>query len=127
MFDLEKQIPKALYSSTVVLKAAYAFLDRAYVHISDDETEWTLSIKYKESVTSKDIFLMEIENELIAQAVRERVFQQTKTIREMLMARAMTSTVIDTEDPIQKMQAENQDISDEELDSILKSWFERNE
>ena len=126
MFDTMISLSKSLYSSTAVLKAAYSFLDRAYFHVGDNGPCWEVLIKSK-SGTDTQQMVSEFENEIISQAVRERVFNQTKSIREMLIARAITSTMIDTEDTTQRIQVENDDVSDEELDTILKSWFEQHE
>jgi len=119
-----KRVPKSLYPAVVVLKSAYTFLERAYLHIDESESEWIISIEAKEDALDASSLLSEFENELITQSVRERVYQETKTIREVLMARAMASTMIDTRDPIETIQAEQSDISEEELQIILKDWFE---
>lgn len=121
------RISKELYSSTVVLKAAYSFLERCYIHIEDDGSDWAISAKQKDETETSEQLMVELENELIAQAVRERVITQTKSIREVLMARAMSSTLIDTEDSVKRIEAESGDISDDELKSILTSWFDKNE
>ena len=62
-----------------------------------------------------------------AQALREQVYRRTKTLREILLARAMTSTMIDREDPVKAVEAEATDISPDELKEILTDWFERYE
>lgn len=126
MFDAVIPVSKELYSSTAVLKAAYTFLNSAYFRVSDNGSKWEVSIRAKKNDDLQQI-IAEFENELIAQAVRERVFKQTKSIREMLFARAITSTMIDTENSMQRIQDENNDISEAELDDILKSWFEQHE
>ncbi len=126
MFDIKLSVSKELYSSTSVLKAAYTFLGEAYFHISENGSCWDVGIEAKDSSRSSALSA-DFENELIAQAVRERVFQQTKSIREMLVARAITSTMIDTEDTLLRIQEEGQDISEDELDTILKSWFDQHE
>lgn len=121
------RISKELYSSTAVLKAAYSFLERCYIHIEDDGSDWVISAKQKDETETSEQLMVELENELIAQAVRERVITQTKSIREVLMARAMSSTLIDTEDSVKRIEAESGNISDAELKSILTSWFDKNE
>ncbi len=126
MFDTMIPLSKSLYSSTTVLKAAYSFLDRAYFHVGDNGSSWEVWIKSKSGNDTQQI-VSDYENEIISQAVRERVFNQTKSIREMLIARAITSTMIDTEDTIQRIQVENDGVSDEELETILKSWFDQYE
>ena len=127
MYNLSKRVSKELYSSTVVLKAAYSFLERCYIHIEDDGSDWVISAKLKDETESPEKVMFELENELIAQAVRERVITQTKSIREILMARAMSSTLIDTEDSVKRIEEESEDISNDELKSILTSWFDKNE
>lgn len=127
MYNLSKRISKELYSSTVVLKAAYSFLERCYIHIEDVGSDWVISAKLKDETETSEQLMVELENELIAQAVRERVITQTKSIREVLMARAMSSTLIDTEDSVKRIEAESEDISDDELKSILTSWFDKDE
>ena len=127
MYNLSKRVSKELYPSTVVLKAAYSFLERCYIHIEDDGSDWVISAKLKDETESPEKVMFELENELIAQAVRERVITQTKSIREILMARAMSSTLIDTEDSVKRIEEESEGISDEELKSILTSWFDKNE
>lgn len=123
MFELKAHVTKQMYSSTVALKAAYSFLDRAYIHIADVGESWEISFEPK--ADGQDMLIAEFENELIAQSVRERVAKGTKSIREMLMARAMASSVIDEVDPVAKMQREDADIPGEELESILTSWFDK--
>ena len=66
----------------------------------------------------------EFENELISQAVRWNVYQQTHTLRELLMARAMTSTMIDDNDPMERIAGDQADIDENELNSILTNWFD---
>ena len=63
-------------------------------------------------------------NELISQAVRWNVYQQTHTLRELLMARAMTSTMIDDNDPMERIAGDQADIDENELNSILTNWFD---
>ena len=125
MFDLKKPVPKEMYSSTAILKSAYSFLDRAYIHIADVDSNWVISFEPKELMA--DTLLLEFENELIAQSVRERVMQNTKAIRELLIARAVASSVVDEEDPVERMQEESYDIPAEELESIMTNWFDIHE
>ena len=45
---------------------------------------------------------LEFENEMLAQAVRYHVYLQTHTIREILMARAMSSTITGSNTELEK-------------------------
>lgn len=109
-----------------MMKSAYMFLDRVYVHITEDENTWTVHFAAKDTELPANIG-EEFENVLIAQAVRGMVYQKTHHLREMLLARAMTSSVIDTaEEPLQQIEADQQTDGDE-LADILKDWFEKHE
>lgn len=107
---------KDLYSKTALIKAAYNYTDKAYVHLDADNDYYFVTIEPKES--DNDIDENEFINEMLAQSVRHEVYLQTKNIRELLLARAMaTSVVADTiinEDP---------DLDRFSEDEILKDWF----
>lgn len=70
------------------------------------------------------LLTLEFENEMLAQAVRYQVYLQTHTIREILMARAMSSTITGSNTELEKDELPD---SIENLDSILMDWFEKNE
>ena len=126
MYQTEAKVDKTLFLAQVVLKAAYAFLETDYIHIEEDEAHWIVQMSAKPG-TIPENRTAEFENELLSQAVRFQVFRQTKSIREILLARAMTSTMVDQEDPIGKIQSEQDDISSDELEQILTDWFDKNE
>ena len=66
----------------------------------------------------KDI-LKQFTNEVITQATRYKIMQETKSIRELILGRALASTIIDDSD--------SGFIDDENInaDDILISWFEK--
>ncbi|MCI6430181.1 MAG: His-Xaa-Ser system protein HxsD [Lachnospiraceae bacterium] len=108
---------KELYSKTALIKAAYNFTDRAYVHLDADAQNYYVFLSAKEdsALVSEEEFL----NEILAQSVRHEVYRQTKNIRELMLARAMASSVI--------LEEEFEDYEDSEKfaeDEILKDWFE---
>lgn len=112
---------KELYPKIALMKAAYNFTDSAYVHLDADETYYYVNLVSKgnaETVTEKQFI-----NEMLAQSVRHMVYQQTKNIRELMLARAMATTVVgDTESTDD---ADFADIDYNESD-LLKDWFEEN-
>lgn len=126
MYQTVANVSKVLFPPEVVLKAAYAFLETDYIHIDEDDAHWIIQMSTKGETETKNR-TSEFENELLSQAVRFQVFKQTKSIREILLARAMTSTMVDQEDPIGKIQSEQDDISNEELKQILTDWFDKHE
>ena len=56
---------------------------------------------------------------MLFQAVRLHIFNKTKTIRELTLARAFASTLIDN--PADVPPSDEDDV---DIDSILKDWFE---
>ena len=103
MYEFHRRLPKSLHPSIAILKAAYMFLERAYVHIEETEDEWIVHLSPKRDT---DFLSEEFENEVIGQTLREQVYQRTKTLREILLARAMTSTMIDRQDSLQRLEKE---------------------
>ena len=112
-----------LYPREAVMKAAYHFIDRCYIHVDTCDAEYVIDITSKDD-SNADTVAFEFENELLAQTVRYQVYLQTHTIREILMARAMSSTITGSNTKL-----ENEQLPDsiENLDSILTDWFEKNE
>lgn len=127
MYQTRISVSKSLYPPEVLLKAAYAFLDTAYIHFDETDTVWIVELRVKNSGAPPEDLAARFENELLSQTVRLHVLRRTHSIREILLARAMTSTLVDEEDPVAKIQAEQQDVSEEELSEILTDWFERYE
>lgn len=113
---------KELYSKVALIKAAYNFTDRAYIHLDADQDYYYVSIsaKSKNAEPSDD----EFENEVLAQCARHEIYLQTKNIRELMLARAVaTSVVAPTADGEEKSTVD----TDFKEDEILKDWFEVNE
>ena len=117
-------IPKALYSKTVLMRTAYRFIDRVYINFHAKDENWIVEFSEKNSDCIVEIIVKDFENSLISQALREIINERTKTLREIIMARSLTSTYIDEEDPVLKIRSEQEDVSEDELETILKNWFE---
>lgn len=92
--NMEFSFSKDLYSKQVLLKTCFHFTDNYYVFLDLADDRFILNIKSKNGVNNpniKDEFL----NELLAQATRQAVYMETKNIREMMMARAISSSIIE--------------------------------
>ena len=111
---------KELYSKTALLKAAYSFTDRFYVHLSVDNDNYVVSVLSKDG--DHKLCEEDFKNEILAQEVRSIITEQTHDIRMLLMARAFSSSVINNNDDVPT----NQDVHFD-LNDILKDWFEKNE
>ena len=116
---MEFRFSKNIYPKNALIKSAYNFTDKAYLHLDENADEYIVSIIFKdESTFDYD----EFENEMLTQTVRYEVYKQTKDIRKLTVARALASTVID-ELPNDE-EVEDNDI---DINNILIDWFDKNE
>ena len=114
---------KELYSRTALLKAAYMFIDLAYVHLDADERNWIVTIDLKDQTDSNAVSESDFVNEMLVQSLRHEVYEQTKNIREMLYARSVASSLV-----INDKEIDDSDIEDVETENekeILHDWFEK--
>ena len=114
---------KDLYPKEAVMKAAYHFIDRCYLHVDVVDGAFIIQLTAKDDQDISNIS-NEFENELLAQAVRFQVYNQTHVLREVLMARAMSSTITGDNTELTRDQLPN-DL--DQLGNILMDWFEKNE
>lgn len=112
---------KELYAKIALMKAAYNFTDVAYVHLDADHDYYYVTVTPKQD--GCDVSEQAFCNEMLTQSVRHEVYQQTKNIRELLLARAMATSVIADETLIDE--DDREDLFPES--DILKDWFEANE
>ena len=118
---------KELYNKEALFKAAYNFTDKTYIHIDADDQYYYVNIKKKDA-DSKDDSEEGFQNEMIAQMVRQNVMKRTERIRELLLARAFSSTVIENKQYDENDDSETDDLEiSEDINDILKDWFEKYE
>ena len=91
------RLKKNLYDKTAIFKAAFHFTDDYYLYIDTDENDFIVSIDAKAGETNPKI-VEQFCNEAIAQETRIKVFNDTKEIREMILARSFASTIIEEKD-----------------------------
>ncbi len=111
-----KKYSKDVYSKEVLLKAAYSFTDTLYIHLDADEDHFYVELVAKSGNTDESVYSA-FENELIAQENRLIISEKTKNIREMIVARALSSTMINTGI------TELDDDDEYNADDILQDWF----
>lgn len=109
-------IPKDIYPKIAVLKAAYHFTDKAYIYIQQSDTDYL--INYKPKVDCDSISADEFTNELLSQAVRYMIYNQTKDVRKLIAMRALATTIVGEAKEIIEPQTPYTE------DEILKDWFE---
>lgn len=113
---------KELYSKTALLKAAYFYTDITYVHLDADEQYYYVQLTPKDN--GKEISEDEFINEMLTQSVRHEVYLQTKNIRELLLARAMSTSLVTKKEVVTEDLMPQDDFSEDE---ILKDWFDDND
>ena len=113
---------KELYSKIALIKAAYNYLENAYIHLDMDEKYYYVFLKEKkEDIEIKEDDFM---NEMLTQSVRHEVYLQTKNIRELLYARSLATSVIVDDESEDKQNRLQKDFNEDE---ILKDWFDNND
>ena len=110
---------KELYPKIVLLKAAYQFTDRAYLHLDADEEYYHVTIWPKDG--NDAIAPSDFDNEMLAQSWRHEIYQQTRNIRELILSRAIGTAVMTD----REMVDEDPDLPTDDFteDEILKDWF----
>lgn len=89
------RVSLTVYSMQAVLKAAYQFTDRCYIHI-EPETEQILLVRCKAKsvhVNAQEL-AHEFCNELIDQQLRVAISQETEAIRTVILAHAFSKTAL---------------------------------
>lgn len=64
------------------------------------------------------------KNELLAQVIHQTVSRQTAPLRELLVARALSSTMVDTADETAQPEQPMTPADQAQLDAIAKDWFD---
>lgn len=123
VFMRQLKYNRELYSKTALIKAAYNFTDRAYLHLDADKNYYYVSISTKDG--QPEVTDQEFENEILAQSARHEIYLQTKNIRELMLARAVATSVVAPREEAAETDSEHTHTFSE--DEILKDWFEANE
>ena len=124
------QYSKEFYSKEALLKAAYHFTDKAYVYLGVEGNSFFVDFSAKDDIAFDiDKLENEFKNELLAQVIHQTVSKETTALRELLVARALSSTMVD-ESTTSNMNTDNGPMSvaaQNELDAIAKDWFDENQ
>lgn len=123
---MEIRVDKSIYSKQVLLKTAYSFSDRAYLHLSQDDQSWIVQWTDMPDQTIKPEMF---ENEMLLQQLREELVEKTKDVRTLLLSRAFASSVLeiestDTDAPINEDDSILHADDDRNDEAILKGWFD---
>lgn len=114
------QFSKEMYEKEAIIKASYFFTDSYYMELDADDKYYYIDMSAKDGQSEANAE-KEFMNEVLVQTTRLSISKQTKNIREMIIGRALASTIIDNRD--------TGFIDDESINSedILNNWFDVNE
>lgn len=116
------KVDDRLFCGEAILKASYLFIDRYYISSAyTGEHEISIIIEAKNGSGIKNID-KEFSNELIAQMVRYNLSKSNKSMKELILGRALFSTCIDTAEP--EYQIVDLPVANYSLDDIAVDWFE---
>ena len=114
------KLSEDIYPKEIILKAAYKYSGDYQMFLDKKDGYFYLEVNSNDGKEINDSELeSKIKKELIAQAARYSVVQQTQDLRNIIVARALASTIIDDTD--------NGYISKENMkaEEILSDWFEK--
>ena len=86
-------VKTALFSPDAVLKTCYLFLDQCYLFADSKSLDGSeINVYFSQSDETGDLMKIigEFSNRLIWQEVRQKVAIETQTIRELIVAQALT-------------------------------------
>ena len=123
---MEIRVDKSIYSKQVLLKTAYSFSDRAYLHLSQDDCSWIIQwTDMPDQQVKPEMF----ENEMLSQQLREDLVERTRDIRTLLLSRAFASSALeldpsDAGKPAYTAVDVPEGGDEENAADILKGWFD---
>ena len=119
------QYDKEFYSKEALLKAAYHFTDRAYVYLGVEDGSFFVEFTAKGGTQfDKEKLENEFKNELLAQVIHQTISKETTVLRELLVARALSSTMVDEGISSDVAESPMTEDAKDELDAIAKDWFD---
>ncbi len=86
-------VDTSLYSPQAILKTCYLFLDQCYLFVDAENSETSeVKVYFSSSDENTDLrkIIGEFSNRLIWQEVRQKVWAETQTVREIIVAQALT-------------------------------------
>lgn len=87
------ELDPMVYRLAAIKKAAYKFGDRCYIQITADEaSKVQVEFKVKQKNTDVETIVGEFSNEVLDQELREVVAEETKVLRDLLLAQAFSAT-----------------------------------
>lgn len=120
---MTRKYSSELYPREAVIKAAYAMIDRYYVHLDYLDSQYIMELLPKEQEVCEEDTEKLLDNEMIYQLARYTVSERTADVRKIILARAFSSAMV----------AEHEELPEyspgyvSKAEDILKDWFETHE
>jgi len=98
-------VDTSIYSLKAVLKSAYSFTARAYLHLQyRDATVIEVRIRPKRATEDPESVVFDFLNDLIDQRLRDLIAAETEQTRDLILAHALSKTCLlapelETSDP----------------------------
>lgn len=89
------EVDLGVYSSSALLKVAYRFTDRCYLHLQK-KSESVVEVRFRtKSATEKVVQIAgEFFNEMLDQSLREIISKESEAERNLILAHALSKTCL---------------------------------
>lgn len=119
-------INENIYPIDVVMKTSYIFIENFYIFFDyEQEHVIIVSFKSKNGASKEEMsgYIGEFFNEMLNQLIRVDIFNKTKNIRQIILARALYGNCIDTSELDKNVDCQ----SNTSLDEINLTKYENSE
>lgn len=124
------QLNPDFYPLEVIYSVSYIFLDKAYIWLTKDIMNNIIVNIIPKNGVLNEILPLEFNNELLTHLEYKSTFQENKSIRNMILQRAIITNDLslenNDEDPINDYLNDDED-SIEDLEKVVIPWEEENE
>lgn len=90
MFTVDVQV----HTMESICRTAYKFSGRAFVRLRKTDAGLEVSLEPKLSTEDASVLVKEFENELLDQRLRAIIAAETSTVRDLVMAHALSQSVL---------------------------------
>jgi His-Xaa-Ser system protein HxsD len=128
------QVQTSTYSADSIMGAAYVFIDRCFVWLdaAGEDGAFTVLLSGRDSLDEAALETLagEFANELLAQALRERIADQNKALLETVVGRAIHGAIgpVSAEPDFDLSELEALELDDEPFEDplgIAMSWEDK--